>query len=140
MDKEKVVVRFIDGKMVKGYIVKFSPSDREIIVENLSNQKESINMAELKAIFFVRTFEGDRDHIETKSFLGTVPRGKRIFVRFRDGEAMTGFVEGDIPWQRGFFLESSKSSGFFLIPVDYHSNNIKVFVISDAVRDVTVMG
>lgn len=140
MDKEKVVVRYLDGKITKGYIVKFSPSDREIIVENLSNQKESINMAELKAIFFVRTFEGDRGHVETKSFLGTISKGKRVFVKFKDGEAMTGFVEGDIPWQRGFFLESSKSPGFFLIPVDYHSNNIKVFVISDSIRDVTVMG
>lgn len=113
MDKEKVVVRYLDGKITKGHIVKFSPSDREIIVKNLSNQKGSINMAKLKAISFVRTFEGERGYGETKSFLGTISKGKEVFVKFKDGEAMIGFVEGDTPWQRGFFLESIKNPGFF---------------------------
>lgn len=140
MDKDKVVIRYIDGKVIKGYIERFSPSEGEIILEDLTYQKRSINIAELKAIFFVRTFEGDRDHIDTKSFLGTTPKGKRVFVRFKDGEAMTGYAEGDIPWKKGFFLESSKSLGFFFLPVDSQSNNIKVFVIASAVRDATVMG
>lgn len=140
MEKEKVVIRYIDGRIVKGYILKFSPSEREILIEDIASESKLINMSELKAVFFVKTFEGDRGHVETKSFLGSIPRGKRVFVRFKDGEAMTGYTEGEIPWQKGFFLESSKSPGFFLIPVDSHSNNVKVFVIADAVRDVTVMG
>ncbi len=140
MDREKVVVRYIDGRILKGYILSFSPSDKEVIIEDLSSERISIRMEELKAIFFVRTFEGDRNRVETKSFLGTIPAGRRIFVKFKDGETMTGYAEGDIPWQKGFFLESSKSSGFFMKPVDSHSNNIKVFVIASAVMDVTVMG
>lgn len=140
MDKEKVVIRYVDGRIVKGYLLKFSPSEREVIIEDLSSERVQINMSELKAIFFVRTFEGDRSHVETKSFLGSIPRGKRVFVRFKDGEAMTGYAEGEIPWLKGFFLESSKGAGFFLIPVDSQSNNIKVFVVADAVRDVSVMG
>lgn len=140
MDREKVVIRYLDGRIVKGHVLGFSPSDKEIIIEDLSSEKRSVNIEDLKAVFFVRTFEGDRNRVETKSFLGTVPRGKRVFVRFKDGEAMTGYAEGEIPWQKGFFLESSKSTGFFLTPVDSHSNNIKVFIIAKAVRDVTVMG
>ncbi len=140
MDREKVVIRYLDGRIVKGHVLRFSPSDKEIIIEDLSSEKRSVNIEDLKAVFFVRTFEGDRNRVETKSFLGTVPRGKRVFVRFKDGEAMTGYAEGEIPWQKGFFLESSKSTGFFLTPVDSHSNNIKVFIIAKAVRDVTVMG
>lgn len=140
MDREKVVIRYLDGKIVKGHVLSFSPSNKEIIIEDLSSEKRSINIDDLKAVFFVRTFEGDRNRVETKSFLGTVPKGKRIFVRFKDGEAMTGYAEGEIPWQKGFFLESSKSAGFFLTPVDSHSNNIKVFIVAKSVRDVTVMG
>ncbi|MFN3480011.1 MAG: DUF6982 domain-containing protein [Thermodesulfovibrionales bacterium] len=140
MDREKVVIRYLDGKIVKGHVLSFSPSDKEIIIEDLAFEKRSINIEDLKAVFFVKTFEGDRNRVETKSFLGTVPRGKRIFVRFKDGEAMTGYAEGEIPWQKGFFLESSKSTGFFLTPVDSQSNNIKVFIVAKAVRDVTVMG
>lgn len=140
MDREKVVIRYLDGKIVKGHVLSFSPSDKEIIIEDFSLEKRSINVEDLKAVFFVRTFEGDRNRVETKSFLGTIPKGKRVFVRFKDGEAMTGYVEGEIPWKKGFFLESSKGTGFFLTPVDSHSNNIKVFIVAKAVRDVTVMG
>jgi small nuclear ribonucleoprotein (snRNP)-like protein len=140
MDREKVVIRYLDGRIIKGEILNFSPSDGKLIIEDLSSESRSIDVEELKAIFFVRSFEGDRNRVESKSFLGTIPSGKRVFVRFKDGEAMTGYVEGEIPWKKGFFLESSKGIGFFLIPVDSHSNNIKVFVVSSAVRDVTVMG
>lgn len=140
MSKERVVARFLDGRLLKGYVIDFSPHDKRVMIEDLSSNRHSVDLEELKAIFFVRTFEGDRSHIETKSFMGTVPSGRRVFVRFKDGEAMTGYVEGEVPWQRGFFLESSKGPGFFLIPVDCHSNNIKVFVVASAVGDVTVMG
>jgi hypothetical protein len=57
-------------------------------------------------------------------------------VRFKDGERLSGYLEGDVPWQRGFFLESKKD-GFFIIPSDDQTNNIKVFVVSTSVTNVT---
>ena len=41
-----------------------------------------------------------------------------------------------------FFIKSfegSKAQGFFLIPVDRDSNNVKVFVFGTLVKDVTIM-
>jgi hypothetical protein len=49
---------------------------------------------------------------------------------------MIGYIEGKLPWEKGFFLEQKKG-GFFLVPVDNRSNNTKVFVVAGSVQDVT---
>lgn len=67
-------------------------------------------------------------------------RLKRVFVKFKDGESLTGYIEGEMPWQKGFFLESGRKKGFFLLPTDTESNNIKIFIIASFVRDVTLVG
>ncbi len=140
MQREKVIARFIDGKMVRGYIDDFSPFDEFISVEVESSGSEKIGVDELKAIFFVRTFEGDKSRSEKKAFMEHMPRGRRVFVKFKDGEYMTGYIEGDFPWKKGFYLEPGKGKGFFLQPVDGQSNNVKVFVVAASVWDVTAMG
>jgi hypothetical protein len=136
MDRQKVVLRFVDGKILKGYIEHFSPSDDNISVVDDSSKNHLVRVNDLKAIFFVRTFEGDRTYSDKKSFTRAAPAGKKVFVRFYDGESMMGHIEGQVPWEKGFFLEAKKG-GFFLIPVDKQSNNIKVFVVANSVQDVT---
>jgi hypothetical protein len=111
-----------------------------VYIEDESSEKQKIKLKQLKAIFFVRKFEGNKEYREKKSFSGTKRTGKRLFVKFKDGEQMTGYLEGNTPWDKGFFLDLKKSSGFFLIPVDQDSNNIKVFVVTSALQDVTQMG
>lgn len=139
MERQKIIARLVDGRMIRGYIHDFSPLDDFVTVEGESSGTERIGTKELKAIFFVRTFEGNRDRSEKKAF-AEMPQGKRVFVKFKDGEYMTGYVEGEFPWGKGFFLEHKKEKGFFLVPVDGESNNIKVFVIASSVWDVTAMG
>ena len=140
MDRQKVVLRFIDGRLVKGLLDEFSPKDDSLLIGEESGAAQRFGMDELKAIFFVRTVEGDRTRAEKKSFKKENPPGKRVFVKFKDGESMVGYVEGEVPWEKGFFLEPAKGKGFFLIPVDDASNNTKVFVIAQSVWEVTVMG
>jgi hypothetical protein len=140
MDRQKVILRCLDGSLVKGYIDDFSVSDEFLAFEDESSEKHRVGVDELKAIFFVRTFEGNRSRVEKKSFRDPVSLGKRVFVKFKDNECMTGYLEGDVPWEKGFFLEPVKGPGFFLIPVDNESNNVKVFVVASSVWDVTVMG
>ncbi len=137
---EKVVLRFIDGSTLKGYMENFAPSDGLVEIKKLSGEREVVPIDRLKAIFFVRTFEGDPEYNEKKAFQGSGIRLKRVFVKFKDGESMTGYIEGDVPWQKGFFLEQSKKNGFFLLPTDDKSNNIKVYVVAKAVKDVTLIG
>lgn len=138
----KVVFRFRNGEMKKGYLSEFSTFMKEaVLTEDSTGKNINVTIDELKAIFFVKSFEGDKEYKEKKSYGATSPKGHRVFIRFKDGEHMVGFLEGDVPWSHGFFLskKADDSSGFFLLPVDTFSNNTKVFIISSSVNDVTVV-
>lgn len=138
---EKVILRFLDKRMVKGYLEKlFSPSDNTISIKGDDSKRINVGIDELKGIFFVKSFTGDKGYREKKRFAGVPLNSKKVFVRFKDGETMVGYIEGDIPWEKGFFLESKKSNGFFLMPVDAESNNKKIFVVAGSIDDVTVIG
>ncbi len=82
-------------------------------------------MKEIKAVFFVKTFEGNKEYNERKEFItGDRVQGRRVEVIFADGEVLRGTTVGYDPQRLGFFL----------IPVDPDSNNIRIFVISNAVK------
>ena len=136
MDNQKVVLRFLDGKIVKGYMGDFSPADNYITVVDERLNEQDVQLNKLKAVFYVKSFEGNKHYSDKKSFTKTIQKGKKILVRFKDGERLIGYLEGDVPWQRGFFLESKKG-GFFIIPSDDQTNNIKAFVVSTSVTNVT---
>ncbi len=139
-DSRKAILRFLDGTLRKGYITDFTVADDFVFIEDESSDTQKVRLKELKAIFFVKKFEGDKNHREKKSFAGTKSACRKVFLRFKDGEALTGCLEGETPWKTGFFLEPMKENGFFLIPVDEKSNNIKIFVVTSAIRDVTIIG
>ena len=142
-EPEKAVLRFIDGTVLKGYLESFAPEKPEVTLrETDTDVNHAVLMDELKAIFFVRTFAGNRGYQEKKSYGIRKPRGRRTFIKFTDGEDLVGFLDGEVPWERGFFLSkqtTKKLRGFFLLPADEGSNNIRIFVVARAVRDVTVV-
>ena len=139
---EKTVTRLNNGDLLKGYMKNFSPDRNELTVEEEgSDNQRQVKIGDVKAVFFVKSFEGDHAYKERKSYSLTKTKGQRVFVKFRDGEGLVGFLEGDVPWQRGFFLSKQDSDlkGFFLLPVDEDTNNIRVFVVSSSVDAVTVV-
>jgi len=140
---EKAVLRFLDGTILKGYLEGFTEEATEITVHAIgAKTKTTVNADRLKAIFFVKTFEGDRQYSEKKSYGIRKPKGHRTFIKFNDGEDMVGFIEGKVPWEKGFFLsvqKTKKLKGFYLLPADEGSNNNRVFVFAGAVRDVTIV-
>jgi hypothetical protein len=139
---EKTVTRLMDGSLLKGYLKDFSPKAEEILVqEEPGGSARSVKIKDVKAVFFVKSFEGDEDHRERKSYSMTRTKGQRVFVKFRDGESLLGFLEGATPWDKGFFLSRRDNSlkGFFLLPADEDANNDRVFVVSSSVDDVTVV-
>ncbi len=139
---EKSVVRFTDGSILKGYLGDFSPDKEEVALLDVGTGKvRTLRVDDMKAVFFVKSFEGDFDYREKKSYGIRKPTGNRVFVKFKDGERLVGFLDGGVPWEKGFFLSNKENEGkgFFLLPVDEDTNNIKVFVISSSVDDVTVV-
>ena len=143
VDSDRSVVRFNDGSLLKGYVKDFSPYSREITLEEAkTGEIRKLMTDNVKAVFFVKSFEGDIDYREKKSYGMRKPTGKRAFVKFKDGECFVGFLDGKVPWEKGFFLTRkarAKRKGFFLLPADEDANNIKVFVISTSVDDVTIV-
>jgi hypothetical protein len=120
----------------------FSPDGNEVTMkEEGTDNLHLVKIEDVKAVFFVKSFEGDHEYKEKKFYSSKKNKGQRVFVKFRDGEALVGFLEGEVPWKRGFFLSRQESGlkGFFLLPADEDTNNIKVFVVSSSVDDVTVV-
>lgn len=140
-DGEKVVVRLNAGGLLKGYLKEFSPVLPELsLIESGSSRTLSVRLDDVKAVFFVRSFEGDHEYKERKSYGATPSKGQRVFVKFGDGESLVGFLDGEVPWDKGFFLSKQRDQkGFYLLPADEDANNVKVFVVASSVVDVTVV-
>ena len=139
---DKVVLRFNSGELIKGYLREFSLDSQAVLFEELGrNSVRNIPVHELKAIFFVKTFEGDSKHREKKRYGLRQKVGKKIFIRFKDGESMIGYLQGDVHWDKGFFISKpdEKKTGFSLVPVDEDSNNLRVFVVGASIKDITVI-
>jgi len=84
-----------------------------------------VSHSPLKAVFFVKTFEGNKDYRSPEDFsldrLKIIP-GLKVKVTFFDGEVMYGSTNGYAPERKGFFI----------FPVDKGSNNDRVFAIRDS--------
>jgi hypothetical protein len=134
MKPAKMIVRFADGRIKKGYSQDFSPNKPLFSLRNDrtgARESEEINLTELKAVFFVRTFAGNPHYKERKEFCeGDSPKGRKVEVTFADDEILQGSVLGFSPKERGFFL----------FPADPKSNNVRVFVVNASVKEFRLLG
>lgn len=128
-----IVARFKDGKLLKGYTLDFSPAKG--MFHLISEEEEDrgttyeVSVETLKAIFFVKALNGNKDYKEKKRFdeVDTSHlRGLMIKVVFEDGEVIRGKT----------MVYSPNRQGFFVFPVDPNSNNERIYVVSSSVRDV----
>lgn len=142
MTEERVVVRMLDGSTIKGYLEDFTEASDPITVKvQSSGQVQTIPINDVKAIFFVKSFEGNPDYKEKKYYRPLPEKKRRIYVKFKDRETMLGYIEGELPWDKGFFLSSDTKDkkGFFMRPSDEGSNNRLIFVVASSVEDVALM-
>jgi hypothetical protein len=128
----KVVARFVDGRIVKGITADFFQNKESFHLRPASAPETEkpieISTKDLKALFFVRDFSGKPQHVEKKEFdPGQPTPGRKIRVTFKDGESLVGTTTGYQPGRPGFFL----------VPADGNSNTERCFVIAAATRSVT---
>ncbi len=98
----------------------FSAAYRKLKVLDTEGKLKTVDLHEVKAIFFVRDHGGDPGYIPCKEFTADSPKaGKVVKVTFGDGEKLCGKV---INLAEG-------ASGFFLFPPDPKDNNLKIFVV-----------
>lgn len=143
----KVVARLRDGNMVKGHtgslpaldfdsLFKRAPIElpHEIDVQSAESGKlVSLPLESLKALFFVKSFEGRKEYREIKFFNTHPPiQGLWVRVKFSDGENLEGVVHNSIHYLA--------EPGFFLKPPDPNSNNEIVYVVKASLIDFRVLG
>jgi len=122
----KIIIRYANGKIRKGTTEDFFPNKDILHMSDKDNGGyHEINIKDLKAVFFVKTFEGNPNYHE-KYDIEKIGSGKKIMVHFKDTEKMVG----------SFHRYSPTRTGFVLIPADPDCNNEKVFVIIAATKKI----
>jgi hypothetical protein len=98
-----------------------------------SEEVEEVPTKDAKAVFFVKTFDGDLRH-RALHFHENAPIVPGLWVRvyFHDGE----MIEGIISNTRDFVLED----GFFMRPTDPNGNNRLVYILKGRLKDFHVLG
>ncbi|HKK82744.1 MAG TPA: hypothetical protein VJ958_00790, partial [Atribacterota bacterium] len=72
---KKTVVKFNDGKIIKGYTTDFNPN-RELFHVSLANDDQQegqgeqveVSVNDIKAVFFVKDFQGDKEYQKVRTF------------------------------------------------------------------------
>jgi small nuclear ribonucleoprotein (snRNP)-like protein len=134
MLQNKIVVRYQDGRILKGTTGDFLPAKplfHLMVADAPPGAKPvEITVAELKAVFFVHDLVGNPSRKEVLEFhVGKPAVGRKIQVEFKDGEKLVGTTQGYDP----------SRAGFFVVPVDAASNNQRCFVVIRATKAVTFL-
>jgi uncharacterized protein DUF6982 len=136
---QKVVIRYTDGRVLRGFVRKRKDTALEdtlpdsLLVKESDGKRVNVVASDLKAIFFVKSFEGDQDYTEFKVF-SSRPSGKGVWVRvrFKDGEVIEGVAPNCI--------ETYSRVLFYITPPDPKSNNQGVLVSKHYLKEMQVLG
>jgi len=120
----RVIARFLDGSLIRGTTFDFASTKTSFHVDDGTGTRV-VDIADLKALFFVRDFGGNPNYQESKVF-GSRGQGRRVEVTFSDGEAILGTTLNYRP----------DGQGFMVIPADPGANNTRIFVVTTALRRV----
>jgi len=137
--RRKAVIRYVDGSLLQAY---FSPEDEAALqknatepffVQTVGGSPQEVRPSEIKAIFFVKSFEGSPNYSEFKVFTNR-PNGRGVWIRvhFRDGEVMEGVTPNS--------LSTYFNPVFYLTPPDPASNNQTVLISKQSLREMQVLG
>lgn len=131
---KKVIVRKADHEVLRGYVnpQSFQKSDG-IEVLSIAGQVVLLPYKEVKAVYFVRDFDGDRDHLERKVFTSR-PKLEGLWLRmkFKDDEILDGILPNNL------LLVTDK--GFTVIPPDPYANNQRIYVPKSSLAELLVLG
>lgn len=132
MIQNKIVVRYLDGKVIKGQTADFLPTKPTFHISLLDAPPNTppveVNFAGIKAIFFVKDYTGNSKREDVLGFPADKPAiGRKIKVVFLDGETLVGTTQG----------YDANRPGFFIMPADLDSNNDRCFVVASATRQVS---
>ena len=128
----RVVVHFLDGSMLKGRTWDFSVSRATFhLSQPGSDDPQVVRFELLKAVFFVKELAGHRERRDFPRFeRGNTEKtkGTKVAVLFRDHELLCGYAPAFAPAPAGFILSIA----------DPRSNNLRVYVLFHATKEIGV--
>lgn len=122
----QVVAHFRDGKVLKGISLDIDPEKPAFHVRPPQGKAVEAKLSDLKALFFVRSLEGNKSTNDQSALdpKDTRTRGSTaIKVRFDDGETIAGLTIRFPP----------NKPYFFIVPADPKSNNLRILINKSAV-------
>jgi hypothetical protein len=128
----KIVVHYQDGRNLKGTTTDFFPNKERFHLAPVDappgSKAVDVVVSELKAVFFVKDYAGDPQRNDSQEFDPSQrAMGRKIRVRFKDGEEIVGTTQGYQP----------NRPGFFIVPADPGSNNERCYVVTAATQEVS---
>jgi hypothetical protein len=131
-ENNKVVAHFLDDTLVKGTTLDFFANRKSFHLKpEDGGPTREIHCKDLKALFFVKHLAGHPGRESVHGFVAgpaETNQGRKIAVRFKDGELLCGYT----------LSYSEGREGFFLTPADTGSNNLRVYVLSAATSEVKI--
>lgn len=125
-----VVVRYLDGRTVKGTTRDYAPGRAVFHVETSANERATeVQVKQLKAVFFVKSLAGDAARPSVRGFVqgpNESKLGRKIAVLFTDGELLCGYTQAYSPGREAFTV----------FPSDVNDNNQRIVVIASATREI----
>ncbi|MBC7896807.1 MAG: hypothetical protein H7066_15425 [Cytophagaceae bacterium] len=127
-----IVARYTDGRIIKGTSLDVAQDRPSCHVRTADGEMVEVELKDLKALFFVKSLEGNKAHIDGDTLDPADPRSrgaKLIEVKFHDGERVVGLAMR-FPPNKPFF---------FLIPADNVSNNLRILVNREQVGSMSIL-
>lgn len=131
-EANKVIAHYLTGDLVKGTTHDFFPTRPTFHIDPVNGTGTvEVTCKSLKALFFVREFAGSPRRSDVPGFISgpsETAHGKKVAVRFKDGELLCGYTLTYLPGREGLFV----------FPADPQSNNLRVYVLTTATTAIKV--
>lgn len=127
--EQKIVVHMRGGGIHKGVTHDFEPKREtfHLLPAEGGGVPLRVKLDEMKAMFWVKDYLGNRDFVARRDFDPARPvQGRRAVLTFADGETIWGAVTED----------DAAAPGFFFVPSDDADNNIRIFVIRTSLKEL----
>jgi hypothetical protein len=128
--EQKIVVHTKEGKIHKGVTHDFEAGTEafHFLPAEGGGVPVRMNVDDLKAMFWVRDYIGNRHFVARRSFREDEV-ARRAIATFQDGEEIWGTVDEAGP----------EDIGFFLTPSDREDNNVRIYIVRSALKELRMM-
>lgn len=130
--ENKIVVHTKDGAIHKGVTNDFDPTQPgfHLLPAEGGGVPMRFKIDDLKALFYVKDYVGNRDFVARQQFDEAQRAARRAIISFRDGEEIWGILGKGA---------DDDGNGFYFFPADERDNNIRIFVIRSAMKELRLV-